>query len=365
MDYLKLFGTDAEYQAFKQSDKFIKPNVSHCVAENHVHYNPISSPKDIVGSVAYYDGSTVKFALKDDYTSAMGTPIGVVVIPKSHMDDGKCRVMSLANMSYKTPETGTLVGTSNSDAQAAGANLMWGVYNNDIAELTNYNKVVTVNGETTAEYGYLPSDWWVGKSEVVIPGEGTYTFTPINNEVDTETAWYGSEASGKVETLTDENTCPSPYLSDGSRNPLYFTAGQALCDMDGKSNTSILVNLSAIKTQTSGSFANIQANYPAAMACHMYHTQGTNQGDWYLPAMGELGYLYVRTKKINETLESLGSSAVGYGVPTDWNNLGSWLWSSSESSGDYSRSLGSGGYVYGGLKDYSDDASRVRAFAAF
>ena len=40
MDYLKLFGTDAEYQAFKQSDKFIKPNVSHCVSENEVHYNP-------------------------------------------------------------------------------------------------------------------------------------------------------------------------------------------------------------------------------------------------------------------------------------------------------------------------------------
>ena len=340
---LKLFQTDSEYTAFTGTTAFVRPNVSHCVQENHVHYNPIlPSPKDIVGSVAYYDGATVKFALKDDYTSAMGTPIGVVVIPQTHMDDGKCRVMSLANMSYKTPETGTLVATSNADAKTAGANLMWGVSNNDIAELTNYDKVVTVDGATTASTGYLPSDYYIG------------TDGAVNNEVDTETAWG---------TSTPQS--PSPYLSDGSKNPLYFTAGQSLCDMNGKSNTNILVNLSAISAQTSGAFENVQANYPAAMACHIYHTSGTNQGDWYLPAMGELGYLYARAKKINEVLTSLGSSAVGYGVPTDWTMLGSWLWSSSEYSGGLSRYLNDDGYVGNRNKDDSRGYYRVRAFAAF
>lgn len=290
----------------------------------------------------------------------MGTPIGVVVIPQSHMEDGKCRVMSLANMSYKTPETGTLVGTSNADAQTAGANLRWGVRNSgaDIAELTNYKKVVTVDGATTEGYGYLPSDWWVGKSEVVIPDDGPYTVNPISNSVDVETAWHGIDD-------WDSNMCPSPYLSDGSKNPLYFTAGQVLCDMNGKSNTNILVNLSAIKTQTSGAFENIQANYPAAMACHMYHTSGTQQGDWYLPAMGELGYLYVRANKINETLTSLGSSAVAYGVPTDRDVLGSCLWGSSEYSSNDSRSLTDSGDVYTYGKSRSSADSRVRAFAAF
>lgn len=42
MKYLKLFETDAEYQTFKQTDEFIKPNVSHCVQENEVHYNKLS-----------------------------------------------------------------------------------------------------------------------------------------------------------------------------------------------------------------------------------------------------------------------------------------------------------------------------------
>lgn len=38
--YLKLFNGHAEYEAFKQTSDFIKPNVSHCVQENEVHYNP-------------------------------------------------------------------------------------------------------------------------------------------------------------------------------------------------------------------------------------------------------------------------------------------------------------------------------------
>lgn len=293
----------------------------------------------------------------------MGTPIGVVVIPKSHMMDGKCRIMSLANMSYKTPETGTLVSTSNNAARTAGANLMWGVDSNEIGELTYYDKVVTIDNTITSNYGYLPSDFWVGKSEIVMPNQGTYTVNPVLNSVDIETAWHGISEWGK---LTDKNMNPSPYLSDGTKNSLYFTEGQALSDMDGASNTDILVNLSAIKTQTSGEFENIQENYPAAMACHMYHTDGTNQGDWYLPAMGELGYLYVRANKINETLTALGSSvAVGYGLPTDWDRLGSWLWNSSNFNG-YISSL----FKYlGGMSTYLKYRNypnfRTRAFSAF
>ena len=40
MKYLKLFNTHAEYEAFTATTEFIKPNVSHCVQENEVHYNP-------------------------------------------------------------------------------------------------------------------------------------------------------------------------------------------------------------------------------------------------------------------------------------------------------------------------------------
>ena len=44
MKYLKLFNTHAEYVAFTQMEDFIKPNVTHCVQENEVHYNPYVPP---------------------------------------------------------------------------------------------------------------------------------------------------------------------------------------------------------------------------------------------------------------------------------------------------------------------------------
>lgn len=44
MKYLKLFNNHSQYTAFTQTEDFILPNVSHCIAEGDVHYNPISDP---------------------------------------------------------------------------------------------------------------------------------------------------------------------------------------------------------------------------------------------------------------------------------------------------------------------------------
>ena len=41
MEYLKLFENHNEYEGFVSGDTMVKPNVSHCVQENEVHYNPI------------------------------------------------------------------------------------------------------------------------------------------------------------------------------------------------------------------------------------------------------------------------------------------------------------------------------------
>lgn len=43
MKYLKLFKNHGEYQDFVSGDTMIKPNVSHCVTQKDVHYNPRES----------------------------------------------------------------------------------------------------------------------------------------------------------------------------------------------------------------------------------------------------------------------------------------------------------------------------------
>lgn len=43
MDYLKLFDTHSQYESYAGGGGMLKPNVSHCVEENEVHYNPIET----------------------------------------------------------------------------------------------------------------------------------------------------------------------------------------------------------------------------------------------------------------------------------------------------------------------------------
>lgn len=53
MEFIKLFTDDSEYSAFTASttDDTWLPNVSHCINENHVHYNPV----DPYNGKAYVD----------------------------------------------------------------------------------------------------------------------------------------------------------------------------------------------------------------------------------------------------------------------------------------------------------------------
>ena len=366
--YLHLFSTTAEHDAVYNGNGYREPWVALTESTDLITFNKRIDYKNTPGSIIYATSNgTIKATSREKWSASLGTPIGVVVIPASHMSDGKCRAMSLCNMSYVTPETGTL-GTGNDNASTNGTNLMWGVYNNDISQLTNYQSIMFSDGQTSDGNWYLPSDLWKGRTSIDIEDVGTYSMTTIDNSVDTETAWWSEIGEdGEWDGTYEPPFIISPYAANGSRNALCDTAGQVLADMNGKSNTSVLVNLSAIKdTYTSGAFSNDQANYPAAFACNLFSTTGTSQGDWYLPAMGELAYLFVRESAINQSLAALGNSAVQVGNLTNaTSSLGFWCWSSSEcSNGDawYLGSVGDAGYDG---KNLNDANFRVRAFAAF
>ena len=44
MYYLKLFQNHSEYETFVSGDTMVRPNVSHCIQENDVHYNKYIEP---------------------------------------------------------------------------------------------------------------------------------------------------------------------------------------------------------------------------------------------------------------------------------------------------------------------------------
>lgn len=302
---------------------------------------PLSDTK--AGDVLLWDKTSARklFVSSDSlssYPSDSYTPIGIVVIPASHdvYGDGSCGVMSLKPMNCSTPSTG---GTSDQS-------MYWGEYGTDISSLTNYNVVCHIgdNGnpqstiQGTTNMAYLPSD----------------KFDTVQCPHDTDAYYNGNSYY-----------IPSPYLTNGERNPLYYqttspsSANNAMSDFDGIGNTEKIITQRGTKDYNSWKPTyNSQTDYPAASCCDMFYTEGTSQGDWYLPACGELGYIMTPFNKINDAIGKMrtayGSSV---GIKLDINDG---YWSSTE----YSSSNARGVYTYNGnVNGRNKNTDRyVRAF---
>lgn len=263
------------------------------------------------------------------------TPIGIVVVPGTHnvYGDGSCGVMSLRGMSTSSPDEGV----------ASNSSMYWGGYGTETS-LPNLNVVCYIGtGSSLNEdvqgtyfYTYLPSD----------------RFSAVDNPYDPGTG-YDSSNSGYRQA-------PSPYKADGSRNPAYYqtsspsSSDNALADFDGIGNSGVLWGLATSQSdwKTASSITNNSGAgyYPAACCCWRYHTDGTQQGDWYLPACGELGYIMPRFNKINKTITNL-INAYGSLVGAI---LGAYYgyWSSSEYGINHARRVSADdGYVYSNDKD--------------
>ena len=312
----------------------------------------IKASKATACDVCLYNKSTQKLLIVKSsdfnltsYPSSNYSPVGVVVIPGNHniYGTGECAVMSLKLMCWNAPDTGS---TDNWD-------LFWGQHNVVISNLTKFSKVCYVgsNGNVNQtvqgvnDYACLPSDM----------------FTTVQNPYDKDTYF---------EYNDDDKYAPSPYNEDDSRNPAYYQtsspsdAANALSDFDGIGNTEILCSLATKQSdwKTVSTITNNSAKgySPAACCCWRYHTEGTKQGDWYLPAIGELGYIMPKLKKINQAISTL-ISAYGstVGVEIDWTN--NTHWSSSDHGSSNARELS----AINGFLDYNSRDSinyHVRAF---
>ena len=248
--------------------------------------------------VVCYDKNEDKNIIITDLTSADTenlVPIAIVVIPADHdvYGTGECCAMSLAYMDYENPETGNL---DNVDS----IHMYWGP-STEMSNIPILKKAVhygtmdmppkaTIQGITNdTSNNMIPSDKWSG-----------YTY-----EKDLSTKWYNYSDANRY-------YCPSPYLTDGTRNPEYYmTSGSysdnILADFNGKQYTDIAMKL--LTGQSGWENADTIVNststgyYPALACVYRFHTEGTKSGDWHLPSAGELGYVGARFKKIDDTVD--------------------------------------------------------------
>ena len=285
----------------------------------------------VAGDVCVFDGTNKRFFRFVDSGATDNikkyTPIGVVVIPTSHdvYGTGECGVMSLLNMNCDNP----------SQSSSSNKDMCWGAYDTDISTLPNLDQVPTgntTNGIPTGQtnYPYLPSD--IFNATQCAHDTDVYYFVPSATPV------------------------PSPYLTDGSRNPGYYqttspsSSNNALADFDGRGNTDKIITQRGNKDYTSWKpTPDTPSDYPAASCCDMFYTEGTQQGDWYLPACGELGYIMPPFNKINEAITNI-QNIYGTSVCVTLSTSISY-WSSSECSSRNARDISTlGGQVHYGYK---------------
>ena len=277
----------------------------------------------------------------DEWDPEMGTPVGVAVIPANHiLGDRRARMISLYNVDS--------AGTASVASYSSGTlGIKWSEGLTDTM-LPNYDQVPVLENNltntvlNTSPYGYLPMEYTGG--------------TRLENATDTATSWFSTDSLYSV-ALT-----PSPYLNDGSFNENYYMSVlngsedimNPLSDFDGLKNTADLM-------ETSGSF------FTAAYAAHQYRNDDGDENEWYLPSMGELGYMGTRLSTLNSTLQKLnekGGGALGIFPLLPKPGLGGVYWSSTEYSSEFACNLSTIDGRINDLRGKMDELSYlVRPFA--
>ena len=255
------------------------------------------------GDIVYWNGKANTIS-SDKWSLSLGTPIGVVVIPKGMLPDGMARMIALKLID------------ANGNPSTSHVYMNWGPTGD--TSLTNHTKVpITTNNisvDSSQNYGYMPSD----------------KFSALASYSDPKAFYYWDDYDRYI---------PSPYAGNGFNigyNKV-ISGNNALSDFNGLSNTRVLLSLGS--------------SYTAANAAYSYK-DGTSNMQYYLPAMGELGFIMSRFNEINAAISKVG------GVVVDGSH---YFWSSTEYSSSNAYSL----YTYNGLvSNYSKySRSYVRPFS--
>ena len=261
MKHLKIFETAAAFEAAQAT--LDRPNVSLIETTMGLNYAPYIPPSYNVLDILYSDSNgNLSVSNQVLATSEGKTPIALCIAGTGFFGTGeKARWASLKYMYTYEPEVGSTYSRG----------VKWGNYNNDI--LTINNLQITYNEGPTV--GYMNVDYYDNSSQTnKLP-----SVLNLNNE------W-------NISVLGTVNT----YV---------------MTDIDGKNKTEkILVTATAQSTwETDERISNEQGiNYaPAACCCARYHTLGTQAGDWYLGACGEMCMITAQKTNINTKLSAIAT----------------------------------------------------------
>ena len=187
-----------------------------------------------------------------------------MLIPENFLPDGKARIISLNILGEFAWDT-----TGDSD-------------NNLVYPALSFRYVPTTDNMGSTTYGKYSGSG----SNASLPSDRSY-WSGEQSYVDPLSKYYNKRSY-----------IPSPYLGDEFNHAyaVELEGGNVLSDFNGLSNTQLLVNEGE--------------QYEAAHACWNYKDPANSNLQWYLPAMGELGFLMPRFNLINQSIQAVGGTTI-------------------------------------------------------
>ena len=286
MKYIKRFQEHSLYEAYIVGDVFPetegKPVVSYCKLQNEVHFNRYVPTYNLL-DILYANVAGEKKVDSTVLDPSLGyTPIGICVAKTGFFGENEpARFMSLKYMNYSTPETGSLTSQG----------MYWGNYGTDLNMIPNIQ--VTHNGGTYN--GYFDVDYYDSSSQ-----------------------------TNKIPSVFDAN-------NEWNTSILGEVNQYSTTDIQGREKTDLILasatSQSTWKTDTSITNESGAGYAPAACCCDRYHTVGTNAGDWYLGASGEMCMIIVQKTAINTKLAQI---AAVYSTDCMSSLAANYYWSSTE-----------------------------------
>lgn len=256
------------------------------------------------GDVVLYSRTTGnKFAVKaedvDRFHPKLFSPVGVVVIPQSHdvYGNGCAGVMSLKFMNTSNPNDGSFY-----------SNGIYYGYHSSVSLESYFTKIQSssTNRYYTPNYGPTTST----------PLDTIYTNTSYchfpSDDFNGQTYLKDSNLKYAITTSSTNNSSYrwgiSPYTdtkeNESLKNPDFFNASSQF--FNGKEYQKVWESLCTTSNwKTNPTISNTYStagHYPPFMCAWRYHTDGTEQGDWYIPCYSEFAYIFPMKTKIQKAI---------------------------------------------------------------
>ena len=286
MKFSKLFNNHSLYEAYIVGSVFPETEgklvISYCKLQNEVHINKYVPSYNVL-DILYANATGEKKVDSTVLDPSLGyTPIGICIAKTGFFGENEpARFMSLKYMNCTTPETGSLTAQG----------IYWGNYGTDIPTIDNIQ--TTHNGGSYT--GYFTVDYY--------------------------------------DSSTQTNKIPSVFDANNEWNTSILGAVNqyAVTDIKGRENTNLILSSATLQstwmTDTSIINASNMGYTPAVCCCARYHTVGTNVGDWYLGAAGEMCMITIQKTAINAKLAQIAAIYASDSISSLANNN---YWSSTE-----------------------------------